>query len=71
MSHLLDYCIPVDIGNKTEAKPVGRAWVHEAIDCQAVLGSLKYLSDAVIHLVVDDGAPIGRFAVGHGLVVYR
>ena len=68
-ARLLDDRVPVYVGEEPQAEAVGGAGVREAVDGEAGLGGVEDFPDAVLHLVVVDGAPVRRLAVGHGLVV--
>lgn len=63
--------VPVDIAEQpqTEALRVGR--VGEAVHRQGRLRGVERLPHPLIQLVVGDGAPERRFAVGDRLQVWR
>ena len=66
----LDHHIPVDVGEDAEAEPLAAAGVGEPVDGDVVVAGVEVLAHPGVHLVVGDGAPVGRLAVHHRLHVY-
>ena len=65
---VLDGGVAVDIGEQAQAEAVAVVGgVCEAVHQHAGGGRLEGLADAVVELVVHDGAPVFRLLVGHGL----
>jgi len=67
LPRLLDNIVPVDVGEDAEAEPFATARIGEAVDSDVVLRRVEVLTDARVHLVVGDAAPVGRLGVGDGL----
>lgn len=61
--------IPVDIGEQPQAEALRVGGVGEAIHRHGGLRGVECLPNALVQLVVGDGAPEGRLAVGDGLQV--
>lgn len=61
--------IPVDIGEQPQAEALRVGGVGEAVHGHGRLRGVECLPDALVELVVGDGAPEGRLAVGDGLQV--
>lgn len=61
--------VPVDIGEQPQAEALRVGGVGEAIHCHGRLRGVERLPDALVQLVVGDGAPEGGLAVGDGLQV--
>lgn len=61
--------IPVDIGEQPQAEALRVGGVGEAIHCHGGLRGVECLPNALVQLVVGDGAPEGWLAVGDGLQV--
>lgn len=60
--------VAVDVGEQAEAESVAVVGgIREAIDKHAGGGRLEGLADAVVKLVVNNGAPVLGFLIGHGL----
>lgn len=69
---VLDGGIAVDVGQQSEAEAVlvvGR--VGEAVHQHAGRRGVVGLADAVVELVVDDGAPVARLFVLYRLHVWK
>ena len=67
---LLDHRVPVDVAQQAQTEAVRAARVGEAVHGQTGLRGVEGLSDAARELVVADGAPEGRLAVGDRLSVH-
>lgn len=65
----LHSCVPVDVGEQPQAEALRVGGVGEAIHRHGRLGGVECLPDALVELVVGDGAPEGRLTVGDGLQV--
>lgn len=64
--------IAVDVGEQPQAEPVLVVWgVSEAIHQDAGGGRVERLPDAVVQLVVDDGAPVLRLFVSNCLDIWK
>lgn len=61
--------IPVDIGEQPQAEALRVGGVGEAIHRHGGLRGVECLPNALVQLVVGDGAPEGWLAVGDGLQV--
>ena len=61
--------VPVDVGEQPQAEALRVGGVGEAIHRHGRLGGMECLPNALVELVVGDGAPEGRLAVGDGLQV--
>lgn len=65
---ILDGGVAVDVGEQAEAEPVAVVGgIREAVDEHAGGGRVEGLPDAVVELVVNNGAPVLGFLVGHRL----
>lgn len=65
---VLDGGVAVDVGEQTEAEAVAVVGgICEAVDENAGGGSLKGLANAIVQLIVNNGAPVLWFLVGHRL----
>lgn len=65
---ILNGGVAVDVGEQAEAESVAVVGgIREAIDKHAGGGRLEGLPDTVVELVVNNGAPVLGFLVGHGL----
>lgn len=62
--------VPVDVGEQPQAEALRVGGVGEAIHRHGRLGGVECLPDALVELVVGDGAPEGRLAVGDRLQVW-
>lgn len=66
------YCwVAVDVGQQAQTEALRVGGVCESVYCEGGLGSMEGLSDALVQLIVGDGAPEGRFTVRHRLQVCR
>lgn len=65
----LHCCIPVDVGEQPEAEALRIGGVGEAVHSHGWLRGVERLPDTLVQLVVGDGAPEGRLAVGNWLQV--
>jgi len=68
---LFHHCVPVDVGEQSQAKPVPLAGVREPVDSYARLGRVERLPHPGVELVIRNGAPKGRLAVHHRLGLKR
>lgn len=67
---ILNGGVAVNVGEQAKAESVAVVGgIREAIDEHAGGGRLEGLPDAVVELVVNDGAPVLGLLVGHGLHV--
>ena len=65
---VLDGGVAVDVGQQAETEAVAVVGgICEAVHEHAGGGRLERLPDPVVELVVNDGAPVLGFLVGHGL----
>lgn len=65
---ILNGGVAVDVGEQAEAESVAVVGgICEAIDKHAGGGRLEGLPDAVVELVINNGAPVLGFLIGHGL----
>ena len=69
LPRLLHNSVPVDVGEDAKAEPFATAGVGETVDSDVVLGRVEVLTDASIHLVIGDAAPVWWLGVGDGLHV--
>lgn len=67
----LHSCVPVDVGEQPQAEALRVGGVGEAVHGHGWLRGVECLPDALVELIVGDGAPEGRLAVGDGLQVCR
>lgn len=69
---VLDGGVAVDVGEQPQAEPVlVVGGVGEAIHQDAGGGCVERLPDAVVQLVVDDGAPVLRLFVSDCLHIWK
>lgn len=67
---VLDGGVAVDVGEQAQAESVAVVGgIREAVHEHAGGGRLEGLADAVVELVVNNGAPVLGFLVGHRLHV--
>lgn len=65
---ILNGGVAVDVGEQAEAEPVAVVGgIREAIDEHAGGGRVEGLPDTVVEFVVNNGAPVLGFLVGHRL----
>lgn len=65
---ILNGGVAVDVGEQAEAEAVAVVGgIREAVDEHAGGGRVEGLPDAVVELVVNNGAPVLGFLVGHRL----
>lgn len=62
--------VPVDVGEQAEAEALRVGGVGEAVHRHGGLRGVEGLPHALVQLVVGDGAPEGRLAVGDRLKVW-
>lgn len=63
--------VPVDIGEQPQAEALRVGGVGEAVHGHGGLGGVEGLPDALVQLVVGNGAPEGWLAVGDRLQVWE
>lgn len=61
--------VPVDVAEQPQAEALRVGGVGEAVHRQGRLRGVERLPHPLVQLVVGDGAPEGRLAVGDGLQV--
>ena len=61
--------VTVNVGEQTQAEALRVGGVREAVHGEGGLGGVEGLSHPLVQLVVGDGAPKGRLAVGYRLEV--